>query len=210
MATLAPWQIDEVRKCAADPAYFIQTYCKIRHPAQGIIPFHLHSFQKTLLQNFEAYQNNVVNKSRQTGISTLTAAYCLWILQFRKHQEIIVISRRDDEAMSFVDKVKLAWEELPAWLRVPKSTDSQHILVLATHSKIKAEAKSKNAGRSASLNLLVIDEAAHIDVIRHIWKSAGPTLSRGHGKCIQISTPNGMGTLFHETVEGAKKEGTPE
>ena len=46
--------------------------------------------------------------------------------------------------------------------------------------------------------LLIIDEAAHIDGLDDLWTGLYPTLSTG-GRCIALSTPNGVGNWFHKT-----------
>ena len=66
--------VKEIVKCGKDPAYFIDNYCKISHPTRGQVPFKTWDFQKELLQKFNDYRNNVILKSRQMGISTVTAA----------------------------------------------------------------------------------------------------------------------------------------
>ena len=42
--------------------------------------------KKELLQKFNDYRNNVILKSRQMGISTITAAYVSWMLLFHLPQ----------------------------------------------------------------------------------------------------------------------------
>ena len=71
-------------------------------------------------------------------------------------------------------------------------------LYLRNGSQIKAIASNESAGRSESLSLLILDEAAFIDKIDTIWTAAQQTLATG-GKCIAISTPNGVGNWFHKT-----------
>jgi hypothetical protein len=44
---------------------------------------------------------------------------------------------------------------------------------------------------------LVIDEAAHVEGLEELWTGLYPTLSTG-GRCIALSTPNGVGNWFHE------------
>jgi hypothetical protein len=50
---------------------------------------------------------------------------------------------------------------------------------------------------------LVIDEAAHIDGLQELWTGLYPTLSTG-GRCIALSTPNGVGNWFHKTYIDAE------
>ena len=65
-------------------------------------------------------------------------------------------------------------------------------------SQIKASSTSGDAGRSEALSLLVVDEAAHVDGLEELWMGLYPTLSTG-GRCIALSTPNGVGNWFHKT-----------
>ena len=69
-------------------------------------------------------------------------------------------------------------------------------------SQIKASSTSGDAGRSEALSLLVIDEAAHVDGLDELWMGLYPTLSTG-GRCIALSTPNGVGNWFHKTYSEA-------
>ena len=48
------------------------------------------------------------------------------------------------------------------------------------------------------MSLLVLDEAAHIDDLDALWTGLFPTISTG-GRCIALSTPNGVGNWFHQT-----------
>ena len=69
---------EEYRKCGADPIYFMKKYCVIQHPVRGKIPFHLYPFQENCLTDFKDNRFNIILKSRQLGLSTLSAGYILW------------------------------------------------------------------------------------------------------------------------------------
>ena len=69
---------EEYKKCAVDPIHFMKKYCMIQHPTRGKIPFQLFPFQEKTLTQLAANRFNIVLKSRQTGISTLSAGYSLW------------------------------------------------------------------------------------------------------------------------------------
>jgi len=79
-------------------------------------------------------------------------------------------------------------------------------LEFANGSSILVEAASPEAGRSEALSLLILDEAAFIDYIDTIWAAASMTLATG-GDAIVLSTPNGVGNLFHKMWQSAE-EGT--
>ena len=68
---------DEYKRCSTDPIHFMRKYCIIQHPTQGKIYFNLFPFQETTLTQFSTNRYNIVLKSRQLGISTLTAGYAL-------------------------------------------------------------------------------------------------------------------------------------
>ena len=82
----------EYVKCFQDPAYFMRKYCYIQHPQRGRIPFNLYPFQAKVLQLFKENPFDIVLKSRQLGISTLAAAYALWLM-FMYFNIIIVYNR---------------------------------------------------------------------------------------------------------------------
>lgn len=65
-------------------------------------------------------------------------------------------------------------------------------------SFIESIPTSEEAGRSESLTLLVIDEAAIVRWASTIWAAAFPTLSTG-GSAIINSTPYGIGNWYHST-----------
>mgnify|MGYP003639316973 CR=1 FL=1 len=191
--------IKEIVKSGKDPTYFITNYCKISHPQRGLIPFKTYDFQDQLLEDFNDHRFNVVLKARQLGISTVTAAYIVWMMLFHKDKNILVIATKLQTATNVVRKVKRIMKTLPAWLRISEiSIDNRTSFELGNGSQIKASSTSSDAGRSESLSLLVIDEAAHVEALDELWAALYPTLSTG-GRCIALSTPNGVGNWFHKT-----------
>lgn len=188
----------EYKKCIEDPIYFMKKYVKIQHPVRGTVNFELYPFQENTLKDFVENSLNIVLKSRQMGISTLTAAYSLWLMTFHSDKNILCISITQETAKEIVTKVRFANDNLPTWLKVPCVEDNRLSLRLKNGSQIKAVSSAGTAGRSAALSLLIIDEAAFIDGIEEIWLSAQYTLSTG-GRAIVLSTPNGVGNFFHKT-----------
>lgn len=199
---------EEYKKCATDPIHFMKKYCLIQHPTRGKVQFHLYPFQEKTLTQFHTNRYNIILKSRQTGISTLTAAYSLWKMTFNEDYNVLVIAIKQEVAKNLVTKVRVMYENLPSWMRVPSEEHNKLSLRLTNGSQIKAVASSPEAGRSEALSLLVFDEAAFIEDINEIWTSATPALSTG-GSCIALSTPNGVGNWFHKQWVGAE-DGTNE
>jgi len=195
----------EYQKCASDPIYFMKKYCMIQHPVRGKIPFHLYQFQERTLDQFAEHRYNIILKSRQTGISTLTAGFSLWKMLFNQDFNVLVIATKQEVAKNLVTKVRVMNQYLPSWLKQTTVEDNKLSLRYSNGSQIKATSAASDAGRSEALSLLVFDEAAFIDKIEDIWVSAQSTLSTG-GNAIILSTPNGVGNFFHKTWVGAEEE----
>lgn len=190
--------IQEAIKCGRDPIYFIEKYCKISHPVKGLIPFKLYNYQKEAIKTYLCYDNVIINKARQLGFSTLTAAFIVWLVYFHKNKHVLVVSTKADVAKNLIKKVKLILSELPDWLYLADvSINQAHMVGLTNNSWVKSISRSEDAGRSESLSLLVIDEAAHIRGMDQLWKGLASTIATG-GKCIVLSTPKGVGNWFHK------------
>ena len=102
-------------------------------------------------------------------------------------------------------KIKAIHKNLPAWLKISDiSIDNRNSFELSNGSQVKASSTSGDAGRSEALSLLVIDEAAFVEGIDELWAGLYPTLSTG-GRCIALSTPNGVGNWFHKTYTEAEE-----
>jgi len=195
---------EEFSRCAKDSAYFMKKYCIIQHPQRGKIPFKLWDFQEKTLNEIMHSQYTIILKSRQLGISTLTAGYALWLMLFHSDKKILVIATKQGTAKNLVTKVSVMHDNLPSWLRGKVTEDNKLSLAFTNGSSILAEASSPEAGRSESLSLLILDEAAFIKDIDTIWAAASLTLATG-GDCIMLSTPNGVGNLFHKVWTAAEE-----
>ena len=195
--------VKELLKCGKDSAYFINNYCRISHPMKGLIQFKTYPYQDDLLNDYNDFRFNVILKARQLGISTITAAYCVWFMLFHKEKNIVVLATKFSTASNLVKKVKSMMKNLPDWLKLAQiSVDNRTSFELSNGSIIKAVPTSGDAGRSEALSLLVVDEAAHIEKMGDIWTAVYSTLATG-GRCIALSTPKGTGNWFHKTYADA-------
>lgn len=196
-------QVAEILKCGKNPIYFIKNYTKIQHQARGLIPFETYDFQDDCVKAFEEHRFNIVLKSRQLGLSTVTAAYALWMALFKKDKNILVIATKLPTAMNFIKKVKTMLDSLPPWLLLTKYEPTKQSIKFTNGSTITAIPTSPDAGRSEALALLIIDEAAWIRDFDEIWTGLYPTLSTG-GNAIILSTPNGVGGQYYKLWVGAE------
>lgn len=197
---------EEILRCGRDPVYFIDKYVKIRHPTRGLIPFKTFEYQKRTLENFHRKRFNVILKPRQMGFTEITSAFIVWLILFHPDASVLCLSTKSETAKNVIRRVRTALKNVPKWLLISDiSTDNKTSIELSNGSWVKSVAKSADAGRSEALTLLVIDEAAHIEGFDEIWTGIKPTVSAG-GRIIMLSTPNGVGNVFHKVYdEGLSK-----
>ena len=106
------------------------------------------------------------------------------------------------------------YKNLPWYLQTPiingraGEYGSASMIEFDNGSFIESIPTSSEAGRSESLSLLVIDEAAVVRWAAQIWAAAFPTLSTG-GAAIVNSTPYGVGNFYHSTWVDAIAGGNP-
>jgi len=194
----------EILKCGKVPVYFINNYCKISHPMKGLIPFKLYDYQEGLIEDFNDYRFNIILKARQLGISTITAAYVVWLMMFHRNKNVLVVATKYHTAANLVKKVKSIIKHLPPFIQMATvAVDNRASFELSNGSQIKASSTSGDAGRSEALSLLVVDEAAHVEGLEDLWTGLYPTISTG-GRCIALSTPNGVGGWFYKTYIDAE------
>jgi hypothetical protein len=189
--------VAEILKCGKDPTYFMKKYCKIQHQLRGLIPFDTYDFQDDCVRDFQKNRFNIVLKSRQLGLSTVSAAYVVWYAIFKKDKNILVIATKLNTAINFIKKVKTMLDGLPPWLLLTKFEPTKQSIRFDNGSTITAVPTSPDAGRSEALALLIVDEAAFIRDFDEIWTSLYPTLSTG-GSAIILSTPNGVGGQYYK------------
>ena len=192
-------------QCAKDPVFFMKQYCYIQHPKRGKIKFNLYPFQEESLTELRDNRYNVILKSRQLGISTLSAGFALWSMLFKEDFNVLVIATTQEVAKNLVNKVQVMNENLPSWLRTEIVSNNKLSLKFKNGSQIKAISSASTGARSEALSLLIIDEAAFIRNIEEIWVASQATLSTGGG-AIVLSTPNGVGNWFHQTWADAEAQ----
>ena len=194
-------------RCVKNPLYYLNNYGHVFDAKQKkITRMKCFPYQERCVVDFHKFQNNIVLKSRQTGLSVITAGYVAWRLMFRYEEKILIIANQGSGAIRFLDTVKQFIENTPDWLlptTIAKKNQTELEFAKPHGSWIKALASSPDAGRGEALTMLVLDETAFIKDDEQIWMGAGMALSMTQGKCIMISTPNGTGSLYHKTWVGA-------
>ena len=200
-AGLSSEQVKTLARVVQDVFYF-SLFIFVVHPVIGKVHFNLYPYQKSVLYQFVKDRFNIILKFRQAGITELIAMYCLWLAMYHPNKKINIISIKDTTAKKVLKKIKYMYKNLPSYLQVPivngrtGEYGSASMIEFNNGSFIESIPTSSEAGRSESLSLLVIDEAAIVRWADQIWAAAFPTLSTG-GSAIINSTPYGIGNFYH-------------
>jgi hypothetical protein len=184
----AEYEERELIICAADPQYFVVTYCRI-YDAQAAdwIEFELWKEQIDALNMLHEKQQVIALKARQLGLTWLAIAYALWMMLFRPIASILIFSKRDDEAVYLMSEERLRgmYYNLPKWMRAYATPDdSAHMLSLSNGSNCRAFPTT--AGDSYTASYVVIDEADLVPDQNRLMRSVKPTIDAG-GKLLLIS-----------------------
>jgi len=201
------YQVQELKRCAQDPIYFIKTYVKIQHPIRGSIPFELYEYQENMITGFLENRHIVVLSARQTGKSTTSAMYLLWYAMFNFDKTILIAANKNKNAIEMIMRIRYAYENLPMWIKPGVKDDgwNKHEIGFDNDSRIVSTATSEDSGRGMSISLLFLDEFAFVksSIQDEFWTAIEPTLSTG-GACIMTSTPNGDMNIYAQIWRGAE------
>jgi len=187
-------QIEEYLKCAEDPVYFIETYCKIVSLDHGIIPFKLYPCQVNKVNIIHNNRKVILMEGRQQGKTTTSAAYILWYTLFQESKIVAILANKAAAARGVLHRYQLMYENLPIWLQQGVTTWNKGDIELENRSKVFTAATSISGIRGESVNLLYVDETAIIpnNVAEQFFASVYPTISAGETtKILLSSTPLG-------------------
>lgn len=193
------WQEDEIDKCAEDPIYFIRNYVKIISLDEGIIFFDMHDYQEEMVTAFHENRFSIVRIGRQSGKTTTSVAYLLWLSLFTENYSIAITANKKALAVDILARYQLAYENLPMWLQQGIVTWNKGSLELENGSKLLAASTAASSVRGGSFNLVFMDEFAHVhnNLAEEFFTSTYPVISSGTStKIIIVSTPRGMNLYY--------------
>ena len=198
----------EYARCVKDTPYALKTYLQTYDNTQSqYVPLELFSDQKTLINDYDTYEENIALKYRQAGVSTVTAAWAskkVVTASKRKPEKVLIIANKLDTSQEFANKVRSFIDQWPTWFGISYSNEknSQRHFKLSNGCEVKAVATSKDALRGYTPTILIFDEAAFIDADDDFWSACMASLSTG-GKVIVISTPNGFDPIYYTIYDQA-------
>jgi hypothetical protein len=120
------------------------------------------------------------------------------------------VANKEVTAKEIFKRIKLAYEMLPNYLKSSVVKYAETSMSLTNGSSISISTTTSDTGRGSSVSLLCLDELAFIDpgMLEAFWASVYPVISSSKkAKILAVSTPNGVGNLFHSLYSNALKTG---
>ena len=187
-------QVKEYLKCAEDPVYFVNNFCKIVTLDNGLQPFKLYPCQINKIKVIHENRKVILMEGRQQGKTTTSAAYILWYTLFQSNKTVAILANKAAAAREVLSRYQLMYEHLPKWMQQGVTTWNKGDIELENGSIVFTAATSASGIRGKSVNLLYVDEAAIIPntVAEQFFTSVYPTISAGQTtKILLSSTPLG-------------------
>jgi hypothetical protein len=201
--------IDELKLCNKSILHFAENYFYITTLDEGKKKIELYKYQKRLLKAFKNNRFNVVLSSRQSGKTTTITIYALWIVCFQSDKRITIVANKESTAKEIFARIKMAFEQLPIWMKPSVKSWRKDGFLLANDSAITISTTSSAGPRGSTSNLLIIDEMAHCpnELMKELWKSAIPIISSSKkSQIVVISTPNGTDNKFYDLYQESQKD----
>lgn len=123
---------------------------------------------------------------------------------FQPDISIAILANKGDTARKVLARLKFMYEELPWWMQPGIRVWNKGDIELSNNSRIITGSSSESSIRGDSVNILYLDEFAHLDNAEEFYQSVYPVISSGRTtKIIITSTPNGL-NLFYKIFNDAK------
>jgi hypothetical protein len=201
----------EYVRCALDINYFVEKYCRVKREDGSVGPILLRDYQKDILDLFKN-RFTILMAARQSGKTISSSIFILHFLLFNNDKNTMIIANKNDTVVEIVDKIKSIYTLLPFFLKSGIKVWNQKSITFENGCRIKTSARTKTPAVGFTIDLLYLDEFAHIpsNIIEPFYTAAYPTVSAvQNSKIIITSTPNGM-NLFHKILTDAERpDGDP-
>jgi Terminase large subunit, T4likevirus-type, N-terminal/Terminase RNaseH-like domain len=192
-------QVQEMTKCTNDPQYFMENYVEIVTSDEGITQFKMRKYQKRMIQKMHKNNRVIMRAARQSGKTETCSAYILWYLLFNVDRTCAILANKEATATEIVSRVQGMYMRVPLWMQQGIEVWNTTSFLLENGSRLISSATSSDAIRGFRIDLLYLDEYAHVDnaVAMDFFTSVYPTISSGkRSKVIISSTPKGMNHFY--------------
>lgn len=173
----------------------------------NVVPFVPNRHQNKFMNSL--WHRSVICKARQLGFTSLVSIMWLDHALFNSDQRCVVIAQdRESAEVIFRDKIKFAYDHLPAIVRerMPLARDAAAELLFAHNN---SSIRVATSARSGTINRLHISEFGKIcakfpDKAIEVVTGSFPTVPLD-GVTIVESTAEGQGGHFHDIVKRAQE-----
>jgi len=122
----------------------------------------------------EYYSNDIISHN-----TTTSAAYLCYELCFNTDLTIAILANKASTSIEILDRVKNMLEDLPWFLKPGVKEWNKTSIELEDRRKVVAAATSASSIRGLSINILLLDEFAHITNDVEFYTSTYPVISSG-------------------------------
>lgn len=157
---------------------------------------HMYDFELDQNSNHLYYANGILSHN-----TTTYTVFCLWYATLHPEKKIMVCANKLQTAVEVMNRIRLAYEYLPSWIKPGYMVYNKQEITFANRSVIRAFATSSSASRGFTGNVVIIDEMAFIpkNIMDDFFSSVMPIISSSkNSKAIIVSTPNGASGLYYE------------
>lgn len=197
-------------QCAIDIKFFIRNFVRIQNPTKGSVFFDMREYQERIIDSLINDQFIIGNLPRQSGKSSIVAAYMLHQAIFYEDMKIGIASNKLVNAKEIMDRIKYMYENLPWFLKTPVIEYNKQSVRFSNYSSIEVATTTESSFRGKSLSRILLDEFAFVkpSVAEEFWNALLPTITAegiegSDTKLIIISTPNGTEGMYADLWFGA-------
>lgn len=197
-------EMEEIRRCAADPIYFGEKYAQVLTD-DGIIRIKFRDYQLEIMEGFINHKLCVLLSSRQIGKTISSAIYIVWFILFHKDKNVLIVADIEDTTKEIIDKIKNIIYNLPFFMKPGMVINNVRSMKFENGCRIIGRSTTKKTGIGLSINLLYMDEFAHINesYLNFFYRAIYPTITGlKDSRIIITSTPRGL-NRFSDIWEGA-------
>lgn len=157
--------IEEIEKCKNDFFYFFMKYCKVFHPAKGIISPEINRNIFNLITSLKEEKRIIVQKNRQTFMTTTLLLYIIWKMLFNRNENILFVSSNNLLSKYSMTKFSCFNKYLPTFfqLHLTSKNIKNYFLAEEINSGIKFISESELDFIFEKCSLIIIDEASFMD-----------------------------------------------
>jgi len=196
-------EMEDIVKCVKDPVYFAEK-CFLMTP-EGLQAVKLRDYQVDYLHHLQHNRFSIFLSCRQSGKSTTTAIYCLWMILFHPDKNALILSKSGAAGVDLISKIKDMYMYLPYYLKCGTMKWNQSSISFDNNSSISTESFSPTAGLGKTINFLILDEFAwcNPNEVELFYNNIIPTVTTisDSNVCI-MSTQNGF-NLFYKLWKNA-------